>query len=230
MKLSDARLRDALCGEYAVGLLRSGARRRFARLLERDADLQRRVQQWQSMLPVERQRAALPQPQDAVWCGIRRELDLPAPWRERFAHVDVWRAWAMAATLALAVLVGIGALYRGALPPDEGRLAMATAQNGNFLAWVRVDSARGTLRVDLKDALPVQAGKSYEFWYIAAAGAAPVSLGVQATLGSELVVRDERRALLRRAGTIAVSLEPSGGSPSGLPTGPVLLTARLVAG
>jgi len=229
MKLSDAELRDALCGEFAVGLLRGGARRRFALLLERDPDLQRRVQHWQRILPVERQRAALPQPQDAVWCGIRRQLGLPAPWRERFGRIDLWRTWAAAATLALAVAVGVGVSYRGALPPDDGRLAMATAQNGNFLAWVRVDSAHGTLRVDLKDALPVQAGRSYEFWYIAE-GAAPVSLGVQETLGSELAVRAERRALLRRAGTIAVSLEPSGGSPSGLPTGPVLLSAKLVAG
>lgn len=229
MKLSDAELRDALCGEFAVGLLRGGARRRFTRLLERDPDLQRRVQRWQQILPVERQRATLPQPQDAVWCGIRRQLGLPAPWRERFGRVDLWRTWATAATLALAVAVGVGMFYRGALPPDNGQLAMATAQNGNFLAWVRVDSTHGTLRVDLKEALPVQAGRSYEFWYIAE-GAAPVSLGIQESLGSELAVRAERRALLRRAGTIAVSLEPRGGSPSGLPTGPVLLTAKLVAG
>jgi len=53
---------------------------------------------------------------------------------------------------------------------------------------------------------------------------------VQAALGGSLAVREDRRALLRGAGSLAVSLEPKGGSPTGLPTGQVLFTAKLAAG
>jgi anti-sigma-K factor RskA len=36
-----------------------------------------------------------------------------------------------------------------------------------------------------------------------------------------------QRALLRAARQVAVSVEPAGGSPTGLPTGPVIIVASL---
>jgi len=37
------------------------------------------------------------------------------------------------------------------------------------------------------------------------------------------------RALLKRSKGIAVSIEPPGGSPTGVPTGPVVHTARIIS-
>jgi anti-sigma-K factor RskA len=73
------------------------------------------------------------------------------------------------------------------------------------------------------------AGRSYELWLISKQFPAPRSLG--------LVGKDEftQRPLpasydvaTLQAANYAVSLEPAGGSPSGVPTGPVLFTGRMV--
>lgn len=234
MKLPDPEVRDSLCAEYAVGTLRGGARRRFETLLTRDPDLQRRLAGWQAMLPTERQRESLPQPAKAVWCGIRRRLGFPGPWREFFDRIAGWHGWAVTtmATLALAIGLGIGfeTARRAELPSTGSGVSMMSGQDGEFLALVRIDSDRGMLRVALPGGLQPPAGKVFEFWHIAPGSRAPVSLGVQASLGGELAIRSGRRELLRRGGTLAISLEPVGGSPTGLPTGPVLFTAPLTGG
>jgi len=230
MKLLRDELRDAVCTEYAVGLLRGRARRRFAAMLERDPDLRRRLAGWEAMMPTQRAGAPLARPKDAVWRGIRRELGLPGRFRETLDRAFVWRAWAFAATALLALAVGLGVFYRNEFAPVDARMAMLTAQNGDFIAWVRVDDAGGTLRIGLKQPLAPPAGKSYELWFIGEGAKAPLSLGVGEALGGSFTVRAERRALLHQAGLLAVSLEPKGGSPTGLPTGEVLFTAKLTAG
>ena len=57
-------------------------------------------------------------------------------------------------------------------------------------------------------------------------GGAPVSLGVMPTSGQiDRELTEAQRAALLGASKVAVSLEPTGGSPSGAPTGPVLFVA-----
>ena len=90
---------------------------------------------------------------------------------------------------------------------------------------VRVDLQRGELAVEPLQMAPAT-GKSHELWAVAG-NAKPVSLG--------LVTRD-RRSLARLGAdalrdpslTLAVSVEPEGGSPTGQPTGPVVYTGKLV--
>jgi anti-sigma-K factor RskA len=66
--------------------------------------------------------------------------------------------------------------------------------------------------------------KSYELWSIEP-NAAPKSLGLveQASLSRALPVAPTGKA------TLAISLEPKGGSPTGAPTGPVVFSGALVA-
>jgi anti-sigma-K factor RskA len=74
-----------------------------------------------------------------------------------------------------------------------------------------------------------QAGKSYELWLVSEKYATPQSLGLigeqQFTVRKALDKYDA--ATVNRA-TYAVSLEPEGGSKTGVPTGPVLFTGKLV--
>ena len=74
-----------------------------------------------------------------------------------------------------------------------------------------------------------QAGKSYELWLVSEKYATPQSLGLigdqQFTVRKALEKYDA--ATVNRA-TYAVSLEPEGGSKTGVPTGPVLYTGKLV--
>jgi anti-sigma-K factor RskA len=91
-----------------------------------------------------------------------------------------------------------------------------------------VDPQSRTLIVRRVSATPEQ-GRSYELWLIAKGTPAPKSLGV---VGSDEFTQrpipgNFDLATLRTA-SYAVSLEPAGGSPSGVPTGPVLFTGNIV--
>ncbi|MBH2756801.1 anti-sigma factor [Serratia ureilytica] len=68
-------------------------------------------------------------------------------------------------------------------------------------------------------------GKSLELWLIPV-GHKPVSIGLVNVKGvSQFYLAD---ADLVKGTTIAISLEPLGGSPSKQPTGPVLYSGELV--
>jgi anti-sigma-K factor RskA len=75
----------------------------------------------------------------------------------------------------------------------------------------------------------LEAGRSYELWLISSQFPAPKSLGV---VGNDEFTQRQIPGnfdvATLRAASYAVSLEPSGGSPSGVPTGPVLFTGKIV--
>ena len=74
-----------------------------------------------------------------------------------------------------------------------------------------------------------EAGKSYELWLISSRFPAPRSLGVVGNDEfTQRVFSGNYDADTLRAATYAVSLEPANGSPSGVPTGPVLFTGKAV--
>jgi anti-sigma-K factor RskA len=91
-----------------------------------------------------------------------------------------------------------------------------------------VDLAQRSLTVR-RLAAEEQAGKSYELWLVSDQYPAPRSLGLigahEFTQVPDLSAYD--RATISNA-TFAVSLEPEGGSPTGVVTGPVLFTGKLV--
>ena len=61
-----------------------------------------------------------------------------------------------------------------------------------------------------------------------AGGWSALSLGVIPVGGTyQVTLDDEARALLSNSRTLAISLEPVGGSPTGQPTGPILHVAKL---
>src|ERR1700683_3026656 len=91
-----------------------------------------------------------------------------------------------------------------------------------------VDPQSPTLVVSRVSATP-EAGRSYELWLISSQFPTPKSLGV---VGNDEFTQRQIPgnfdvATLRSA-SYAVSLEPAGGSPSGVPTGPGLVTGQIV--
>ncbi|AHE57494.1 hypothetical protein NX02_29665 [Sphingomonas sanxanigenens DSM 19645 = NX02] len=70
-------------------------------------------------------------------------------------------------------------------------------------------------------------GKSAELWVIPAGGQ-PVSLGlVRPGEMNTLTIRAEIRPMINGEATLAISIEPAGGSPTGQPTGPVVAAGRV---
>jgi len=74
-----------------------------------------------------------------------------------------------------------------------------------------------------------QHGRSYELWLVSDKFPAPRSLGLigndEFTVRPQLAPYD---AATINSATYAVSIEPVGGSPTGLPTGPVVYTGKLI--
>jgi anti-sigma-K factor RskA len=86
----------------------------------------------------------------------------------------------------------------------------------------------GRLTVRAFPAAQPPPGKSYELWMIPSAGN-PVSLGLLPAEGTaEIRLPQGLGDRVLAAAGLAVSLEPAGGSPTGLPTGPVPYQATLV--
>src|SRR5688572_15523436 len=107
MKLAPNPVLDALCGEYLVGTLRGVARRRFERALREEPLVAARLEYWQGVVAPRYTKMMEAQPRAAIWNRLERELGLSryrAPWHKR---AGFWRGWAVAATAALVLVVGL---------------------------------------------------------------------------------------------------------------------------
>ncbi|HLJ21604.1 MAG TPA: anti-sigma factor [Stellaceae bacterium] len=229
MNYRDPKLRDLLAGEYALGLLPPLARARFKRLMAGDPELNRLVADWQERLaPIDRTAPAVTPPR-RVWRAIeqetlRRSFQPPqgAGWLHSLAF---WRGFAAAATAVAAALVMYVALAPG---PARAPMVLAVLADSNgtpaFIA-TRAERA-GAVTVDPIRPQELGAQKSFELWAIAAGAPKPLGL-VSATPGKPLVIS---ASAVGAAGTVlAVSIEPEGGSPTGLPTGPVIFQGKVIA-
>lgn len=228
-----------LAGEYALGLLTGDelaeARRRFAE----DAEFRAEVGRWLGRLAPLLDEIPAAQPPATLWRRIEQNLgsgraanDNETSLRRRVA---IWRgataaALAVAASLALVMITRPDPVIPPAVTPapvgqplfaslsDEGQATRL------FASW---NPAEGRLVIAEANAVEVPAGSDRELWVIPAGGA-PQSLG---TIGGEAraVVQpgDALTAELREGATLAVSIEPAGGSPTGQPTGPVVVTGTL---
>ena len=223
MRLTGRSLLDALCGEYLVGTLRGAARRRFERSLQEEPLVAQRLKYWEGLVALRYTERLEIQPSRRVWSRLERELGLAryrAPWHRR---AGFWRGWAVAATLALVLTFG-AQLFR--LEPQVAPIARLSGENAAAVVTASLSEDARTLV--LAAARPVLAGpaQSYELWLLAPDGAV-VSLAVLGSLDARFPVPEAQRQRLRAGGKLAVSVEPAGGSPTGGPTGPVILAGQI---
>lgn len=218
---------DVLAGEYVLGVLAAEERAAVERRLADHPELAQRIAAWHERLaPLA---ADLPEvtPRPQVWQQVRRSLTAlspkqSTPWRSR---LGLWRAWAgLATTAALGLLLAVLLLPR----PAPQLVAVLSDLGGRPIWVVRASSeASRLLARPLAEAAP--ATTVPELWLIPTAGSAPISLGLldPAASNRSALASDSLR-LLAPGATLAVSLEPPGGSPTGAPTGPVVSTGVLV--
>ncbi|NNF90739.1 MAG: hypothetical protein HKM96_05100, partial [Boseongicola sp.] len=102
--------------------------------------------------------------------------------------------------------------------------AELTAEDGSLVLIAGVIPATHEIVIERVTGAPPQ-GRVHELWLIAEDAVAPVSLGVLENEGVTRIRVPDEIAPGVRTGTIAISDEPPGGSPTGAPTGTVLATA-----
>jgi anti-sigma-K factor RskA len=218
---------DALCGEYLTGTLRGGARRRFERALREEPLVALRLAHWQRLFAPRYTAMMEVRPSAGSWKRLEHELGLAryrAPWYRRTAF---WRGWAVAATAALALAVGLQ-VYR---PAPEAPVEIAQLAGKAEVARVSAALSRDRRTLVLHAARAVVAGpaQSYELWLIPAEGGDPISLAVLGSLDARFAVAPAHSGRMRAGAKLAVSVEPAGGSPTGKPTGPVILVGEITA-
>lgn len=228
MRLAHRRQLDALCGEYILGTLRGPARRRFVRALRAEPLVAQRLDYWQRICALRYTERIAVMPDARTWRRLERTLDLARyrqPWYRRLA---LWRGWAVAATAALVLAVAVQLLR-----PTETIQLVAVAQlaaKGEAAAVTALLSKDGRT-LELKSVRAVVAGpqQSYELWLLPAEGDAPISLAVLGQLDARFDLPAAQVGRLRPGAKLAVSVEPAGGSPTGAPTGPVILVGEIRA-
>lgn len=239
--------RDLLAAEYAMGLLDGAARAEAESLAARDPAFAREIGRWSGRLaPLLDEVAPRPAPADA-WRKIERRIANAPASGPAFAPafgqasnvvalrrtVGRWRAvsaaaTALAASLAL-VLVTRPVPHPPAAPPAAATLVAVMDASGSPAKLVATyEPARRSLVVAAAAGLDPVPGRGHELWLIPAGGT-PRPMGM-VTRGApvRIAVPAAMLAVLRVDSTLAVSVEPSGGSPTGLPTGPVIAAGKLV--
>jgi anti-sigma-K factor RskA len=217
--MSDSELDDldSLAGEYVLGTLAGEDRVQFEARLRVDIVAMRAVAAWALRLQPMADAVAPAIPPAALWQKIVNEAGLPQRPSRRG-----WIALAAAAAVIAAVLF-VGDLMR---QPAVIGVAELAPQGGATAFTVSVLEDRERLLVNAGTVDQLQ-NQSYELWAVPPSGT-PVSLGlINASGETESDVPADKRALLETGVTLAVSLEPQGGSTTGAPTGPVLFVGAL---
>lgn len=231
MKLTGKKLSTALAGEYVLGSLQGPARRRFEREAERSPELKSEVEFWDRKFSPWLWRAMPETPPRRVWDAIQAELKREAPPQQSFwEKIGFWRPLAMVSTaLALALILYVGYAQQDRVPAGQfyGYLQDTGVEPAFF---VRLDKAKGSLQIKAIKPAPLGADQDLELWMLPGEGKSPISLGLLPGGGEKtLVLAPDKLQILLSSSGLAVSLEPKGGSTTGLPTGPIMYQGTLQA-
>ena len=205
---------DALAAEYVLGALDLGERSAAQARLNTDAGFAALVSDWQNRLSgLNDDYTEAPAPNLLPQIEARLFPKAPKPAR-------IWLGWLAGAAIAASValffvlpqLTNPGELVATLhIPPgsDLPDLSYEARYGGGELTVTRV-AGKGAA-----------AGSVHQLWIIAP-NAAPVSLGLLD--GTTLTLTYPTPT---PGWTLAVSVEPAGGSTTGAPTGPVILAAEI---
>lgn len=226
-------LQERLAAEYVLGTLRGAARARFRRWLREDAALARAVAEWQNRLAPMAEAVAPVVPRARVWEEIQARLAPLAP--ARTSRRSFWRALGLLASGAVAALLVMTIIAPMQKPaPQAGYVAvLSDPKTQRPVLFVSAARNETTLQVRSLDSRIRIAEGSLQLWALPK-GARPQSLGLIAPDATGegdktfLALSSAADQALGDVPMLAVSLEPKGGSPTGLPTGPVLYSGPCV--
>ncbi|HEY1606065.1 MAG TPA: anti-sigma factor [Allosphingosinicella sp.] len=226
--------RDLLAAEVALGLLTGAERAGAAALARSDPEFAHLAGRWAGRLAPLLDEAAPVAPPARLWAAIEARIRTPdaAPsnvvlLRRRTVF---WRAYAAAATAIAASLAFVLVTRPPAAPPAQppagaplaATLAAADSPARLVATW---EPASRSLIVAAAADMPPPAGRSHELWLIPAGGK-PLPMGMMPA-GRPMRMRVPGDMAMREGAMLAVSVEPMQGSPTGLPTGPVIAAGML---
>lgn len=236
-KRSDTEDWMALAAEYALRLPDGEDRRRAERLMSSDPGFAAEVARWRGRFAPLVDELESTAPPQGLWGHIEQVIGGPSDNVVKLRRqVTTWRA-ATAAISALAASLAVVLLLppqtTAPTPTEEVRPASApmVAMLGDDRKAMKVvatwDPAASQLVLAVVGDMPADPLHSHELWVIPSDGK-PRSLGTMpASKQAHMALAEALAELLQQGATIAISVEPPGGSPHGSPTGPVVASGAL---
>jgi anti-sigma-K factor RskA len=216
---------DILAAEYALGVLAGGDRVAVEQRAARDRGFARLVSDWEERLAPWGAEISDVAPPPQVWERIAAVLPAQVHGGGLWQNLNFWRGLSFAAgALAAACLAAL--IYLGTLARQPLIATIEGDGHRHFIATI--DASRGTVAVVPATFSP-DATRVPELWLIPPDGKPrPVGLlrGDQTVI---LSLPTDLAVLAKKDAVLAVSLEPPGGSTTGLPTGPVIASGKLTS-
>ncbi len=223
---------DTLALDAALGALDRGALHEARLRMLRDPAFRAAVEGWQAMLMPLADTVASVTPPASVWDRVAADTSpamtpRAAPQRtSAWSSLGLWRGWAIGAS----ALAGVAALLLVTQPrpavPQQLLVATLSAPTGGAMLTATYDASRGAVILTPASKSDAE-GRTPELWVIEGSNP-PRSLGTIDMDSPEAhAIPADRLKGLKAGSTLAISLEPAGGSPTGAPTGPVIATGKL---
>jgi anti-sigma-K factor RskA len=231
--------REILAAEYALGTLDASDRAEAERLIMSDPAFGAQVDYWERRLALLAEAVEGVEPPESVWqniiAGLRGAAVLagtPSGSAEIVyltRKLNRWRtATYVAGALAASLLLFIGVRDAMMPAPDLGRyvaVLQADKVSPGFLLTVDLKTKDFTVR---RVGAEVPADRSFELWLVHDKFPQPRSLGL---IGDREFTRSQLAAFdpqIINEATYAVTVEPPGGSPTGVATGPIVYAGKLI--
>lgn len=249
---------DMFAAEFALGVLDREERAAAETRSRHDPAFAQEIVEWvirfsnliDIIKPVE--------PSPDLWARIQRSIDgahpqestqsLPeaandeAPGRGKVRGLALWRAWAVGATsIAAAALLALvlhpaGLLRSTGAPAGTGAAlgrtlvaTLALKDGGASAMTIAYDPGAASLYASPDADFSIPRARAAELWLIPADGK-PRPMGVMdPSKPTTMTLPADLRPLVQEKVALALSIEPPGGSPTGLPTGPVVADGKLGA-
>lgn len=229
--------RSTLAAEHALRLLGDDDPD-AARIAAEDPEFAAEAARWRGRLAPLAEEIEPAAPPPHVWSAIA-DATGRAPMNDNVAtlrnRLNRWRAATAAVTAIAATLAGLLVMQPQPPPvsapverPASAPMVAMLGTDGQAAAVVASwDSSARQLVLAVPGDMPADARHAHELWVIPVGGK-PHSLGTMPA-GKRMHMRlaEAIANLMQQGATIAISVEPPGGSPNGSPTGPVVASGSL---
>jgi anti-sigma-K factor RskA len=221
---------NAIAAEYVLGTLTSRARTRVASLIAADPRWGETVRAWEERLLPLAESLSQVAPPARVWTAIQSRIQGRASTESAhgtvWTNLGLWRGLTLAG-FATALALALVVLTPPREAPIETMVAVLAGQDAKPVFVASADRAGRILTVKAIEPVQPGADRALELWALPSSGN-PRSLGlIPATGLTRLTLPAPAGTALQSIPALAVSLEPAGGSPTGLPTGPVLYSGPI---
>jgi anti-sigma-K factor RskA len=214
-------------GEYVLGLMGGAEHAAFERRLEAERGLADAVERLQRQLQTLDDTAGVAEGRPELWQRISEQLDsTPASNRGQYlraANINGWtRPLGIAASLLVALGIGYAAGTTVNRAPQPLVVAVLLTEDGAQPGAIVEAYADDSIRLVPLELAQRPQDRTYQVWTLPDPETGPVSMGI---FDDPATIRlaGPNLPLPENGQLYEITLEPAGGSPTGRPTGPILV-------